>query len=88
MHRRGWSLEKKCLSAIEKSDELSNSSRALRQFETSSPTSERKRQKICVQAETDMESMFKQRLLAVRDRNKTKQKSHPQNNTGTGEIHA
>lgn len=53
MHRGGWSLEKNCASAMERSDELSNSLRALRQFGTSSPTSERKRQRICVGAETN-----------------------------------
>lgn len=63
-------MEKICASAIERTDELSNSSRALRHFGTSSPTSERKRQRICVQAETDVESMFKQRPLAVRDKKK------------------
>lgn len=68
-------MEKICASAIERTDELSNSSRALRHFGTSSPTSERKRQRICVQAETDVESMFKQRPLAVRDKKKKPQ--HP-----------
>lgn len=72
MHRGGWSLEKICTSAIERTDKLSNTSRALRQFGTSSPTSERKRQRICVQAETDMETMFKQRPLTVRDKKKKK----------------
>lgn len=61
MHRGRGSLEKNCASATERTDELSNSSRALRQFGTSSPTSERKRQRICVEAETDIESTFKQR---------------------------
>lgn len=70
-------MEKICASAIERTDELSNSSRALKHFGTSSPTSERKRQRICVQAETDVESMFKQRPLAVRDKKKNKIKNTP-----------
>lgn len=81
MHRGGWSLEKTCASAIERTDELSNSSRTLRQFETPSPTSERKRQRICVQAETDMETALKQRPLAVRDKKKTNNKKTKQKRT-------
>lgn len=78
MHREGWSLEKNCASAIERTDELSKSSRALRQFGTSSPTSERKRQRICVQAETDMETMAE---TSGSQRQRRANKKNPKNQT-------